>query len=285
MYAGLFLAPWVLMYGASGFIFNHFSWFADEDTNQSRWTPGPSAAIEGLDADALAIKVVTALNRAAGDGDTPTEWAMSSPSRPQFQGDVTLHGEDEHGASVDLVLDPDREHGRTFHGPPPIRANAIALESNESALLHDAQVQIVAAATAVEAELSGVRFDDMSFPALALQLEHYGKRQDASYDLRSGQLTLTAPPTARSLKPSEFLTSLHTSYGYPDNAHAANVRTVRAMFVDAMACLMCFWALSGVAMWWQLKSQRRPGLMVIAATLIVVPLVWGGMYRIFSGGG
>jgi hypothetical protein len=285
MYAGLFLAPWVLMYGVSGFIFNHFSWFAVEDTNQSRWALGPSAAIEGLDANALAIKVVAALNHPAGDGDSPSEWAIAPASRPHFQGDVTLQGKDEHDASVVLVLDPDREHGRTFHGPPPIRANVLALESNEMALLSDAQIQIVTAATAVESNLSDVRFDDVSFPPLALQLERFGKRLDASYDLRSGALTLVAPPMARSLKPSEFLTSLHTSYGYPDEARAAKVRTVRAMFVDAMACLMCFWALSGVTMWWQLKSQRRPGLVVIAATLIVASLVWGGMYRVFSSGG
>ena len=28
LYAGLFLAPWVAMYGFSGLIFNHGNWFA-----------------------------------------------------------------------------------------------------------------------------------------------------------------------------------------------------------------------------------------------------------------
>jgi hypothetical protein len=81
------------------------------------------------------------------------------------------------------------------------------------------------------------------------------------------------------------LTSLHTSAGYPGEERAATLRTVRAMFVDAMACTMCFWAISGLAMWWQLKSLRRPGSAVILVTLIVVGLVWSGMYRYFSSAG
>jgi hypothetical protein len=57
------------------------------------------------------------------------------------------------------------------------------------------------------------------------------------------------------------------------------------VFVDLMACAMCFWALSGLVMWWQLKTLRRSGWVVIVATLIVVGLVWSGMYRLFAAGG
>jgi len=42
LYAGLFLAPWVAMYGFSGFIFNHGSWFAPAaalNLSSGRWTP------------------------------------------------------------------------------------------------------------------------------------------------------------------------------------------------------------------------------------------------------
>ena len=285
MYAGLFLAPWVLVYGLSGFVFNHFAWFAEEDTNQIRWMLEPSAATHRLDADTLARKVVAALNQTAGDGDAPSAWRVPADSRPRFEGQITQQGEAKDGGSVVLVLDPDGEHGATFRGPPPIHANKIALDANESAMLRVAQDEMVAAATVAEPALRDARFDDASFPPLALQLEREGLRQDASYDLRSGELTLRAPPAPRALNPREFLTRLHTTAGYPGEEGAVTVITVRAMFVDLMACAMCFWAISGLAMWWQLKSLRRPGSAVIVATLIVAGLVWSGMYRYFSSGG
>ncbi len=39
LYAGLFLAPWVAMYGFSGLIFNHGNWFAPGGANKPiEWT-------------------------------------------------------------------------------------------------------------------------------------------------------------------------------------------------------------------------------------------------------
>jgi hypothetical protein len=61
------------------------------------------------------------------------------------------------------------------------------------------------------------------------------------------------------------------------------MRTVRAVFVDAMAFMMCFWALSGIAMWLQLKQLWRSGLMVAIAALFATVCVWSAMYRFFLG--
>ncbi|HLQ37659.1 MAG TPA: hypothetical protein VK348_07650 [Planctomycetota bacterium] len=184
-----------------------------------------------------------------------------------------------------LLLDPAGDHGRTLRLPPVVAPRTFTLDFGEAGLLRAAQDEIVTAATVAQPDLRQVAFDDAQLPPLALLLERDGERSVATYDLRTGALTLRAPSAARSMKPSEFLTSLHTSHGYPRQAQAAAVTTVRAMFVDAMACLMCFWALSGVAMWWQLKPYRRSGSAVIVATLIVVGIVWSGMYRLFTSGG
>ena len=81
----------------------------------------------------------------------------------------------------------------------------------------------------------------------------------------------------------DFLTSLHTSHGYPPDKKSEKMRTVRAVFVYAMAVLMCFWALSGIVMWLQLKQLRRPGLLVAMASLLATVSVWSAMYRFFTG--
>ena len=81
----------------------------------------------------------------------------------------------------------------------------------------------------------------------------------------------------------DFLTSLHMSHGYPSNRKSEMMRTVRAAFVDAMAYLMCFWALSGIVMWLQLKQLRRPGLIVAIASLVATVFIWSAMHRLFTG--
>lgn len=285
MYAGLFLAPWVLMYGLSGFIFNHGDWFGDGSAQPSHWTLDASVATHRLDADTLARQVVAAFNDLSAKEDATSTWLLSRASPPSLQGEILLQGKDQQGGSVLLLLDPADNQGRTFRTPPVVEPQTITVDSGGAELLRAAQDEIVAAATVAQPDLREVHFDNAQVPPLALLLERDGERRVATYDLRSGALTLRVPSGARSMKPSDFLTSLHTSHGYPRRPQAAAVATVRAMFVDAMACLMCFWAVSGVAMWWQMKPYRRSGSAVIVATLIVVGIVWSGMYRLFTSGG
>src|SRR5262249_45886866 len=48
----------------------------------------------------------------------------------------------------------------------------------------------------------------------------------------------------------QFLLGLHKAHGYPGEV---NGRWVWALFADAMALTTCFWGLSGLLMWWQVK--------------------------------
>ena len=121
------------------------------------------------------------------------------------------------------------------------------------------------------------------FPRLSFPVEHGKERRVATYDLRSGLVSFSPAPEPRSMRVPDFLTSLHMSHGYPSNKKSEMMRTVRAAFVDAMAFLMCFWALSGIVMWLQLKQLRRSGLMVAIASLFATVFVWGAMYRFFTG--
>jgi hypothetical protein len=62
-----------------------------------------------------------------------------------------------------------------------------------------------------------------------------------------------------------LLMRLHTAHGYGE----AWVRWLWAVVVDLMAASMVLWAVSGLAMWWQKKSHRRPGLAVLLGTVAV----------------
>jgi hypothetical protein len=98
LYAGLFLAPWVAMYGFSGFIFNHGSWFAPGGGSKPiEWTVDVTALPQWPEPDALARKVVAALNAAEKDKAGGTEYRLSAEGRPKLQGGVSLEGQGRGG--------------------------------------------------------------------------------------------------------------------------------------------------------------------------------------------
>src|SRR6185369_10265870 len=88
LYAGLFLAPWVAMYGFSGLIFNHGNWFApgggDPAYAPAEWTVDVTALPPWPEPAALAGEVVAALNAAAKDKAGAAEYRLSAERTPKL---------------------------------------------------------------------------------------------------------------------------------------------------------------------------------------------------------
>lgn len=287
MYAGLFLAPWVAMYGFSGLIFNHGTWFApgggDAASKPIEWAVDVTALPQWPEPGALALEVVAALNAAEKDKAGAAEYRLSAEGAPKLQGGVSLQGQDEAGGSVFLSFDWQERKGTTLHSPsgPP---EEVKLETNDAELLNATKDAMLAAAGKADQKLSATKWmGDGDFPRLSFPVEHGKERRGATYDLRSGLVSLSPAPEPQSMRVPDFLTSLHMSCGYPPDKKSEKMRTVRAVFVDAMAFLMAFWALSGIAMWLQLKKLRRSGLMVAIVSLLATGFVWSAMYRFFTG--
>jgi hypothetical protein len=284
LYAGLFLAPWVAMYGFSGLIFNHGNWFAPGGGDAARkpieWTVDGTALPPWPEPEALARKVVAAMNTVAKDKAGAAEYRLSAEGVPRLQGGVSLQGQDEAGDSVSLSFDRQEHKGTTLHSPPEPPEEQVQLGTNDVELLNATKTALLATASRTDPKLSATKWmGDGDFPRLSFALEHGQERRVANYDLRSGLVRLSPEPGA--MRAPNFLTSLHLSHGYPSDQKSELLRTVRAVFVDAMALLMCFWALSGVIMWLQLKQLRRPGLMVAIASLLTTAWIWSAMYRFF----
>ena len=286
MYTGLFLAPWVAMYGVSGLIFNHGNWFApgggDAASKPIEWSVDVTALPQWPEPDALARRVVAGLNAVEKDKAGTAEYRLPAEAAPKLQGGVSLQGQDEAGGSVSLSFDRQERKGTTLHSPPGPPEEQVKLETNDAELLNATKDAVLAAAGKADRKLSATKWTgDGDFPRLSFPVEHGKERRVATYDLRSGLVSFS--PAPRSMRVPDFLTSLHVSHGYPSDKKSGKLRTVRALFVDAMAFLMCFWALSGIVMWLQLKQLRRPGLVVAIASLLVTVLVWSAMYRFFAG--
>lgn len=288
LYAGLFLAPWVAMYGVSGLIFNHGNWFAPRDCDAAskpvtiEWTIDATALPQWPEPDALASKVLKALNALGKDVQGAVEYRLPAEGKPRFQGGVSLQGKEDAGDSVFLSFDRQGGKGRTSYSPPERPEEQVKLETNEAEFLNATKDAILAAAGKFDPKLSTTQWSgDGDFPRLTFPVEHGSERHLATYDLRNGLVSLS--PEARSMRAPDFLTSLHVSHGYPPDMKSGKLRTVRAVFVDAMALLMCFWALSGIVMWLQNKQLRLSGLMVTLASFLSTAFIWIAMYRSFTG--
>ena len=72
-----------------------------------------------------------------------------------------------------------------------------------------------------------------------------------------------------------FLLRLHTAHGY---GVQSNSRWFWAIAVDMMFASMCFWGLSGVVMWWQIKKTRKIGFVFLVVSAIVATLLAFGMH-------
>ncbi len=115
-----------------------------------------------------------------------------------------------------------------------------------------------------------------------------------SYDARAGTLTGRPGAADRQLSTRNFLTALHTTRGYPDGksedradervAGSPVSRWGWALVVDAMGLLMLFWACSGLAMWWQVRSLRTIGGLVLGASATVAAVLATGLHRALTGG-
>src|SRR3954469_7590145 len=69
MFAGLFLIPWVFLYGVTAFLFNHPDAFPDREVRTVSRSEIAGTHLEGFPtAPALATAVVDALNSRAGGG-------------------------------------------------------------------------------------------------------------------------------------------------------------------------------------------------------------------------
>ncbi|MGL4423985.1 MAG: PepSY domain-containing protein, partial [Gemmataceae bacterium] len=87
-------------------------------------------------------------------------------------------------------------------------------------------------------------------------------------------------PNTTELGWRRFLLRLHTAHGYPTET---NSRWAWALIVDAMAVTMCFWGLTGLIMWWQIKATRRLGAVVLILSALAAATLGWAMHAAMTG--
>ena len=296
LYFGLFLLPWAVMYGATGFLFNHPTAFADAPTvtfgaGELAGTPMESPPKP----NAVAAQVVTALNERAKDGGP---YALVEPEKARYTRDFAFVTVKADGQDVSLLFDVNHPGGTVRSKPaaPPAKpaapaSFAIGVRSPTAAPptgrlnLADPLHERVKAAVPVVLKRTDFPAGDAtvtSVPDLSFLMSDGAKTWRVTYNALTG--TVSGAPAADAPPPEElstrrFLTRLHLASGFPGGR---NAKWFWAVVVDAMAFVMVFWGVSGLFMWWQVKATRRLGLVVLLASAAVALALGLGMHELLT---
>jgi hypothetical protein len=306
LYFGLLLFPWAVLYGVTAFLFNHPSAFADAPTS----TFGPDALVgtpfeHRPGARDLAEASIAKLNEKqkpatpyslAGEAKFVREFAFATVKAEEWTVSVLI---DVKTGSGTVRSQPTRERvepekapfataqsvaagERAGRGP---RADGAPRGSGGSLKLDAPFAESIRASIPAILERTGfppgdatvTSVPDVQFPILA-----GGRVWTATFNPMTGVISGTATDAkpVNELGWRRFLLRLHTAHGYPGET---NAKWYWAVVVDVMAFVMCFWGLSGLAMWWQLKAQRKLGFALLALSTIAASALGIAMHAALSG--
>ncbi len=279
LYSGLFLLPWVIMYGVTGAMFNHLGLFprvAIQPVDPSVVASSAMAAFPGP--NELAKQVVESLRTASGN----TTIELASKHGAEFTNELMFEMKDADGQHVvymdtvsksswivtqpKLNLEPPRLLGdiKTIRLTPDPRNTA---QEAAEQILKDA------------GKKPSGHPQQFGWTKLNFLANVDGKPARVTYVLNDGHVDVNQFTGNHDMPLRQFLLRMHTSHGQPPHW---NARMVWSIAVDTMAIAMVGWGLSGLFMWWQLKRTRMIGSVVIAFSLLTATAMWFGLHSFYA---
>lgn len=306
LYFGLFLFPWALLYGVTAFLFNHPTAFSDQKSMSfdradygGDKLPTPSV---------LAAEVLAKLNAA----QKPPEPYEFGAGETRFVREFAFATFKSDKSTYNLLLDLNSGAGTIREQPAPRQTASEKLERAPFATAEirngppgarrgggsrqrdgqsmpagretpdvetsfKSQLETLLPQICKSANLNCYEPVITSIPELSFPVRVGKDDWIASYNPLlgsvSGRKASAEPPSELTWR--RFLLRLHTAHGYPSSG---GVRWVWAVIVDVMAGVMCFWGLSGILMWWQIKSTRLIGMVTVILGLLAATGLGVGMH-------
>lgn len=304
LYLGLFLFPWAVLYGVTAFLFNHPTAFSD----QPMVNFGPEALVDTPldplpDPQAIATQVLIKLNE---KHQPRSPYRLAGPAKFGNRDFAFANMRTDH-QTINILIDLKTGHGTIRCNPQretrlekaPFAVGSSSIGGNRGGRkaegfspgagptgrgaglkLNDSLTERIQAAIPTILQRIGMPPGEAtvtSLPDVIFPVEAEGRLWNAVYNPLTGSVNGTPAdgPSQSELSIRRFLLRLHTTHGYPGET---NSRWFWAVIVDAMACTMCFWGLSGLVMWWQIKATRRIGVILMLLSVVLASLLGFSMY-------
>lgn len=304
LYLGLFLFPWAMLYGVTAFLFNHPTAFSDQPTATFGRSATAGTPLENLPTPAEQAAIVVARLNERLKPDRP--FTLTDPNMAGYNREFAFATVKADGKTVSVLFDVKAGGGTVRMAaapppPPPAEKAPFAVGSpasrrpqgkgrrppadtqpvDDGLFLDQPLHERVKAAVPTVLERTGFPTGDVtvtSIPELTFPVSANGKTWTASYNPMTGAVTGKPDGTdpAPDLSTRRFLLRLHTAHGYPGEP---NARWVWAVIVDLTAGVLCFWGVSGLFMWWQLKATRTAGAVTLVVSAISAAALGAAMYQ------
>lgn len=279
LYAGLFLLPWVFLYGITGAMFNHQGLLPEaEIQNVDPKTLSGSSLDDFPALDELANQVVSAIQSAAPD----QRISLDASHAPELTGDVILQVS-ESGKKHAVHIDPVSKTGWVASFPKNEEELKPLLKDIRNVQIEPNPQQLVK--QVVPDILSDIGLDPKlpSKPLGYTKLNFVATVDDVpariTYVLRDGHVDITQFTGEDGNTFRHFFLRLHTSHGQPPHW---NGRMIWSVFVDIMAIAMVSWGVTGLVMWWQIKRTRLVGGIVIGLSVATAALLYMSMLHFYA---
>jgi|GEM_PF-232347 len=307
LYLGLLLLPWALLYGVTGFLFNHPEVLSDSPVVHFDSQDLNGTELENLiPISATTDSLLELLN---SQNESGYSWILGKDA-PRYSGRETFVASVKaEGQTYSFVFDPVSKSGFIRESRPnrpaaeaapfstaaltkkpdkpdkpekPAESKSAPSEgSNPINSLETIAEQINRAAPKIcerKGIIGGVAIctsgPDIKFPILVDEQEW-----TATFNPITKQVTGDRGDPAPDLSWRSFLLRMHLSHRYPG---AVTTRWLWALGVDAIALTLCFWGLSGLVMWWQIKSTRRAGAIVLIVSLLAAVSLGMSMHDVLT---
>lgn len=277
LYAGLLLFPWIILYGITACLFNHPDLFSDRPASETLQIPGMPAA------DHLAEQLVKSIQEKSKDaGITGRQFRLITGEGAFYSRNLSALATMADGQTCSVSLNLSTGQATTRQRTPRTPAQSGPAFAQGKHTVADNPIEQAKQAIPVALKSAGLDCKEIQIqqsPELEFQLDVDGEVWDMKYNLQRGTLSARNSESASNLTVRNFLLRLHLSHGYPSEQ---NVRWFWAIIVDVMFVAMVFWGVSGMFMWWQLRAQRRIGLVLILLSASLATWLTWGMHQLFS---
>ena len=293
LYSGIFMFPFVLLYGVTGWLFNHPSYFTGDETTALVASEVADGKLGELTApNLIATEIVAAINKnlsSAGDADDATDApqvVLTDVREPQYSGFMSFNVRGENGTHS-ITLDPSTGDGEVRTRPQSDTEREQAAQRKQDNPLHTVRkVQIEHNAVAEAKEVLPAALKQLGLdgdkvesgrrsPSLSFSADVDGVPTIINCNLGNGEILAVREDALPETKTKNFLQRLHLSRRYSPHF---NIQWFWALLVDGMVLSMVFWGLSGMIMWWQIKRTRLLGGGFFIASILCTAFLTMGMH-------
>ncbi|MFN3192742.1 MAG: PepSY domain-containing protein [Aureliella sp.] len=264
LYAGLFLLPWVFLYGITGAMYNHEGLFPESEmisVPAEKLTEQP--LMEFPSPEELAGQVVAQLQDAAPDHDIQ----LAANHGAEYNNDLIYQVEQEGRLHAIHVNPMSKDAYVAIHPENQEREEKLLTDVKNLRLSQNPYQKVKDTVPAV-LEAAGIEKEGAIQPRGWCKLNFIadvdGEPARVTYVLRDGHVDTIRYQGQDGMSPRSFFLRLHTTHGQPPHW---NGRMYWSVILDIMAIAMVTWGLTGLVMWWQLKRTRLIGAIVMLASI------------------